>query len=201
MSDQTVERPARPGPDRRVERTRAAIRTAMSHLVLTRGYDAFSAADIAEAANIGRSTFYEHYQSKDDAFARSVEVVLGPLARACATEAADPALDATLSHFWEYRRLVRIMLSGRPRAIMVDVLARLIVAHLATAPAGQNAGSAGENPLIPLLAAQIAHGQLALVEAWLSGRHGCAAGQIARMLRATSHATAKAGMGRCEDFG
>ena len=52
--------------DRRVARTRAMLQHAMNSLILKKGYDAITITDICGAANVGRSTFYAHYTSKDD---------------------------------------------------------------------------------------------------------------------------------------
>lgn len=52
--------------DRRVARTRGALHQALLSLILEKGYEAISVEDICERANIGRSTFYAHFTSKDD---------------------------------------------------------------------------------------------------------------------------------------
>jgi AcrR family transcriptional regulator len=52
--------------DRRVARTRAMLQQAHISLILKKGYDAITVDDICNAANVGRSTFYAHYTSKDD---------------------------------------------------------------------------------------------------------------------------------------
>ena len=52
--------------DRRIARTRAMLQHALISLILKKGYEAITIEDICEAANIGRSTFYAHYTSKDD---------------------------------------------------------------------------------------------------------------------------------------
>ena len=54
--------------DRRVRRTRALLEAALVELILERGYDHLTVQDILDQADIGRSTFYNHYQSKDDLF-------------------------------------------------------------------------------------------------------------------------------------
>ncbi len=51
--------------DRRVERTRQALTTAMMELVAEKGYYAVSVQEIAERANVGRTTFYAHFSSKE----------------------------------------------------------------------------------------------------------------------------------------
>ncbi len=52
--------------DRRVARTRANLHQAAMSLMLKKGYEAVTITDICEAADIGRSTFYTHYTSKED---------------------------------------------------------------------------------------------------------------------------------------
>src|SRR5258708_28261651 len=52
--------------DRRVARTRAMLQQAHLSLILEKGYKATTVEDICDAANVGRSTFYAHYTSKDD---------------------------------------------------------------------------------------------------------------------------------------
>lgn len=52
--------------DRRVGRTQAALHRALISLILERGYDSITVEEICQIANVGRSTFYLHYTSKDD---------------------------------------------------------------------------------------------------------------------------------------
>ena len=54
--------------DRRVQRTRKLLRRALMELIDEKGYDAITIQDITERANLGRTTFYLHYQSKDELF-------------------------------------------------------------------------------------------------------------------------------------
>jgi AcrR family transcriptional regulator len=55
-----------PKIDRRVVRTRAMLHHALMSMILEKGYEEITIGDICEAANVGRSTFYAHYTSKDD---------------------------------------------------------------------------------------------------------------------------------------
>ena len=52
--------------DRRSARTRTMLQDAHISLILKKGYEAITIKDICTAANVGRSTFYAHYTSKDD---------------------------------------------------------------------------------------------------------------------------------------
>ena len=52
--------------DRRATRTRRALLNAFVGLILERRYDEITVAAIIARADVGRSTFYEHFRSKDD---------------------------------------------------------------------------------------------------------------------------------------
>ncbi|HPH98112.1 MAG TPA: TetR/AcrR family transcriptional regulator [Anaerolineaceae bacterium] len=52
--------------DRRITRTREAIRIALIELIEEKGFDAISVSDITIRANINRGTFYLHYKDKFD---------------------------------------------------------------------------------------------------------------------------------------
>jgi len=62
--------------DRRTQRTQQALMDALLDLLKVRHYDAISVKDIIEKANVGRSTFYAHYQTKGDLLKGGVERVL-----------------------------------------------------------------------------------------------------------------------------
>lgn len=53
-------------PDRRVTRTRSALRQALMELIRKKGYEALTVEEITRHANLGRATFYLHYRDKDD---------------------------------------------------------------------------------------------------------------------------------------
>ena len=52
--------------ERKAEKTRVAIHKAAMRLFAERGYAATTVADIAEAADVSRATFFSYYPSKDD---------------------------------------------------------------------------------------------------------------------------------------
>jgi AcrR family transcriptional regulator len=57
---------AKHATDRRIPRTRAMLQHALTALILKKGYEAITIQDVCDEANVGRSTFYAHYTSKDD---------------------------------------------------------------------------------------------------------------------------------------
>src|SRR5688572_22610974 len=60
-------------PDRRVEKSKRALADALVRLMIDKGYEAITVADIAERANVGRSTFYAHYADKEDLLQESLQ--------------------------------------------------------------------------------------------------------------------------------
>jgi AcrR family transcriptional regulator len=169
--------------DRRVQRTRAGLLSAFNHLVLTRGYDAITAAKIAEQANIGRSTFYEHFQGKKDILAQSLGPVLRPLAESLSAIHGSTSLTSAVQHFWDNRRVGRSLLAGRARLVVTRQLAAMIE---------QNLSAAGEFALPPaILAASLANAQLGLLEEWISGRHEACPAEIAAAIHSVSRAAVR----------
>ncbi|MCI0579200.1 MAG: TetR/AcrR family transcriptional regulator [Chloroflexi bacterium] len=51
--------------DRRVQKTRKLLQEALIELVAEKGYESVTIREILDKANVGRSTFYAHFQDKD----------------------------------------------------------------------------------------------------------------------------------------
>ena len=180
--------------DRRVERTRRAILDAFRNLVLTRGYDTISVRDIVDSAGVGRSTFYEHFDDKDDLFRESLHPLLSVLADAIGDRRDLERLHGVIAHFGHNRRLARIMLAGPGRRLMARFLSELIENQL-TVLARQTRGA---KPMVPLrlIATHLAEAQLGLIEAWMFAKTACASDAVANALQASATASVAALLAR-----
>jgi AcrR family transcriptional regulator len=151
-------------PDRRQAKTRAALHNAFRSLLLGQGYEALTVGAVADTANVGRSTFYEHYRTMDDLLRESVQGPFATLADLVDKPAAGAALVSLLLHFRENQQVARVLLGWPTRPVLASALTQLIAARLRAVALAA--------PLIPadVIARQIAEMQLALIDAWIAGR-------------------------------
>ncbi|HWE45881.1 MAG TPA: helix-turn-helix domain-containing protein [Caulobacteraceae bacterium] len=175
--------------DRRRARTRAALLKAFNDLVLSTGWDHFSAADVAVRADVGRSTLYEHFQGKEAMLAEAMRPLLSVLAEAGGAAPAALRLDFVVAHFWEQRRFARLLLATGAWAAILRELARHVEARLSRECA-QTPG--GPTLSRPAAAALIARAQLGLLEDWLVGHHHASVETLTRAMRATTNALIEA---------
>src|SRR5882724_11296655 len=87
-----------PRPDRRVRRTRNVLRQSLIALILEKGYEQITVQDILDHADVGRSTFYTHYQGKDDLLLSGFDELREAFAREAAAR-PDEILRPTLALF------------------------------------------------------------------------------------------------------
>ena len=169
-------------PDRRQIKTRAALHSAFRSLLLGRGYDALTVGAVADMANVGRSTFYEHYRTMDDLLRASIQGPFTTLADLVDKPAAGDALLDLLLHFRENQQVARVLLTWPTRPVLASTLAQLIADRLRA--------SSLAAPLVPaeVIARQLAEMQLALVDAWIAGRPAMLPDAVAQALGAGTDA-------------
>jgi AcrR family transcriptional regulator len=68
-------------PDRRIGRTRRALKEALTALVLEKGYDSLTVEELTQRADLSRTTFYLHYRDKEQLLLESVDVMVNDLIR------------------------------------------------------------------------------------------------------------------------
>lgn len=120
-----------PGIDRRSRRTRQALHQALIRLIVERGYDEITVADIAVAADTGRSTFYAHFTDKDDLLRSAggyLKHVLVKEHEALATSSGRPE-DRFLgfsgfmtAHLYEQRVIFHALMRGQGGPIFLEMI-------------------------------------------------------------------------------
>jgi AcrR family transcriptional regulator len=176
--------------DRRTERTRSALMSAFVAQILTGGYDAVTVEGIAAKANVGRSTFYMHYKSKDDILKQSLKHPSSPLSLIVGHDMRTDMLVPLLLHFQEQRKINGVFFREPIRALWVRALAEMIEPRLA-AISGK-AGGARPALSLKVIALQIAECQIALIANWLIGKSPSRPEIIAQALIDVTHANMSA---------
>ena len=164
--------------DPRSERTHKLLVKAFTKKMLApEEYDRISVTAICEAAGVARSTFYEHFRTKDEILAASIRVPFTALARSVDNDVSSADLEPMLHHVWENRRLGRSLFFGSTRRSVTRVLTSMIRARL---------GSRKSSGDADVLAVALAEAQLGTVAAWLHGDLICSASSIATVIHAFS---------------
>lgn len=151
--------------DKRTQRTLTALQQAFDALVTSKPYDEITLNEIISKANVGRSTFYQYYKSKDDILAKRLTWPMSVIASAVSTDANIDDITGTLSHFWDKRSYARIVFNGSTLRHIKLVLAEHLCDHLLKADPTASS-------LIPhdTYAKMIAEAQMFLVKNWLIGQ-------------------------------
>jgi AcrR family transcriptional regulator len=128
-------RDTEPSIDRRARRTRQALHRALIGLILERGYDGLTVADIADRANVGRSTFYAHFTDKDDLMrgaAGNLKSIVMREHAALVTDSEPPEARILgfsrfmTPHLYEQRRLFHAMMKGAAGQIVLEVMGQVL---------------------------------------------------------------------------
>lgn len=107
-------------PDRRVNKTRRALKEALTDLILERGYESVTVQDVIDRADVGRSTFYAHFIDKDDLLMAIFGDLEVPGPDTTHWKRDDPAFGWTLDlfrHFGTGKRLFRAVTSSNSGAL------------------------------------------------------------------------------------
>ncbi|WP_228010272.1 TetR/AcrR family transcriptional regulator [Nonomuraea phyllanthi] len=165
-----------------MRRTRRMIQEALVALILEKGYDAVSVTDIIDRADVGRSTFYAHFSSKQEVLLSNVDE-LAFLHRAPA--GASGRLFAfslpMFEHVREQERLVRALLGrrggGPVHARGEQLLAGLVREELLAAGARASAA-------LDLLVVCVVGAFMALLRAWVDGQTTASPAELDAAFRA-----------------
>jgi AcrR family transcriptional regulator len=171
-------KPAKHAIDRRIPRTRAMLQHALTSLILRKGYEAITIQDICDEANVGRSTFYAHYRSKDDLKRSGFEHLRKQLvdrqrdAQATPGDSRDRSLGFSLTMFEHARDhidLYRALVGGRGGTVSLGQI-RQILSDLVHNELAKTSDKKSANAIPRELAVQYVVGAfMAVMTWWLDG--------------------------------
>ena len=132
--------------DRRVLKTRLALRYSLLELLPEKGWDELSVQDICDRANVGRSTFYIHFQNKEELLSNGLNDLREGLRQQAlnmpgSKNDAFPFVRGLIEHMFEQKRIFRSIV-GRRSGHVVQMRFRELMLQLVgdslekTVPAG-----------------------------------------------------------------
>lgn len=164
--------------DRRVQRTRERLQKALIELISERRYDAITIQNVADRANVGRTTFYLHYSSKDELFVNCHEAIvrefhfgsLFPISRdELLSQEAPLGMVLAYRHLEHERVLLYSIFQGKDSLLILRRIRDRSAQEIET---NLRAAFAESDNTIPfeVLANYLAGAQIALVQWWLEKR-------------------------------
>lgn len=191
------------GADRRVQRTRALLLSALLDLLVERGYEELSVQDIVDRANVGRSTFYTHFLDKRELLLSGVEQLQTLVAgQHAGGDGAAPQREQLLRfsrplllHIEGNMRFCRALLGPRGGAVVEPhfqrMLGDLVRAELRVCV------PAGATPVVPLDAVvpYIVSAFIGLLRWWMEQPNRSSAEELDRQFRALALPALAAALG------
>jgi AcrR family transcriptional regulator len=168
--DKTAEMSKRPG-------AREAILKAFADIILEAGYENVRVLDIVKRSGVARSTFYEHFASREDLLRDSLRGIFQLLAQLATPSCDLSRMTSMLEHLFENRAMVRSLMADPGTEVLVDVFSETIEEHVRTSSTAR----------------AIAGAQLAVLSSWLDGRDARSAGELSRIMRDLSVALVRSG--------
>lgn len=161
-----------PRVDRRVQRTKRLLSRALVELIVEKGsYELVTVQDILDRADVGRSTFYAHYENKDVLLVdgpRNMGLTLFGEVPSAADNGHHPmAFRALLEHVHESGALAKAMLRGGSGTLILSAfraqLAEAIRRHYQKRQHGWSRGRRAFTYLTDAAAAAV----ISLISSWI----------------------------------
>lgn len=184
--------------DRRSQRTRDLLDQAIFALMAEKRYESITVQDIIDRANVGRATFYAHFQDKEDLAISSLERMLDGMAQQIDARDSDGRwlpLRELLQHVQEQQVIFQGLMRGRGLDVFVErsqfYFARLLETRL------QVQLPKGTKPAIPLAVAAnyMAGAVVALIKWWLDNKLPYSPEQMDELCQQLLQANAAAALG------
>jgi len=173
--------------DRRVQRTRELLRNALMQLIREKGYDAITIQDITDKANLGRTTFYLHYETKDELlldhhadFSTALNIRTLTPEELLGNKPQQELIDF-LKQMFEGKYIYFAIKRGKDADVIMDGVQQQMIARLEESIQVTFPGKTSSMPIDALLN-YIVGAQLSLFDWWLSNNTGHSAETIAGMV-------------------
>lgn len=168
--------------DRRVQKTKKALTEALIQLILEKGYEYVTIQDIIDRANVGRSTFYIHYENKEQLLLdghHNLQVKLFENS----DDSSEPDFVYLFNHLSENRLLAKAML-GKKGGNMMSEFFKNNIAHKIKQGYYLNFGRTQTEALqLEFLANAAATAVISLLVSWLEESNGFSTEEMAGLCK------------------
>jgi AcrR family transcriptional regulator len=179
--------------DRRIQRTQQLLEAALLSLIKEKDFDVISVQEIIDRANVGRATFYAHYDNKEDLLESGFEGLLAALrerqreARSRGAKPDEQLLGFSrhlLAHADEHRDIFPAMVSRRGGALIQHLLRNLLV-KVVREDVREVAAAKGGTKSVPeeAIVQFIAGGLFGLMLWWLGGKRRLSVEEVDGLFR------------------
>jgi AcrR family transcriptional regulator len=154
------------------------LQKALVELIAERGYDAITIQEIVDRANVGRTTFYLHYSSKDQLFMSCHEAIVSkfhlglfhPFSREELLSSGIPLeMPSTYQHLEEDRALLYPIFQGKDSSLILRQIRERSAREIETNLRLVFTESESAIP-VDMLSNYLAGAQIALMQWWLERR-------------------------------
>ena len=172
-----------PTIDKRSERTREAIETALLRLIERRGYDTVGVTDLCREAGVSRSTFYHHYANKQDlkrSGLRHLRLALGNHLDATNSQRDDDTFERALfNHAATYRNHYRALVRGGVAAAALETVRNIVADAIRTKLKAAKTDTKSREAAVQFLAG----GYVGLLTRWLDSEETMPPPSVGAVLR------------------
>lgn len=162
--------------DRRVARTRKSLHQALISLILEKGYDSITVDEICQTANVGRSTFYLHFTSKDDLKQSGLDHLRRELAEAATRAAQSDQRNrrlgfslAMFEHARDHLDLYRALAGSRGGTVALSTIRQILSDLLRDELAANADKTSGDHVPREFVVQYLVGAYMAVLTWWLDG--------------------------------
>lgn len=165
---------------RQKNKTRAALLDAFQSLIFSQKLEDISVTQVVELADVGRSTFYQHFDNLDDLLLTSIEPLFDALSTCLNAQSPTDDFQQIVDHIWDNRRMGQFWRNPSIITNFENKLYAKIRPQL----------SQPESPAASLVAQQISASLISILKIWVSGRLTMPSDELAKRLCLSAQALA-----------
>lgn len=119
--------------DKRVRRTKTLLKKALTELILEKGFENVRVQDVIDRADVGRTSFYTYFKSKEDLLLQNLDDLEGMFdsseTQSDRTSATEDFSLHMFRHLKENWRLARVLLGNRKMPVVRNHVQGIIVKY------------------------------------------------------------------------